>query len=65
MRRPCRAILVTNAFISFSGCAVGPDCQLLTYLAYLVAVGNFTAACAVAGRCAPQKSVGAARGANW
>jgi outer membrane protein TolC len=25
MRRPCRAALVTSAFISFSGCAVGPD----------------------------------------
>src|SRR6266478_723857 len=28
MRRPCRAVLVTSAFISFSGCAVGPDYQL-------------------------------------
>src|SRR5258705_3839095 len=30
MRRPCRAVLVTSAFISFSGCAVGPDYQLPT-----------------------------------
>src|SRR5258707_2065860 len=27
MRRPWRAVLVTSAFISFSGCAVGPDYQ--------------------------------------
>src|SRR5258707_6884881 len=30
MRRRCRAFLVTSAFISFSGCAVGPDYQLPT-----------------------------------
>ncbi len=30
MRRPWRAVLVTSAFISFSGCAVGPDYQLPT-----------------------------------
>ena len=30
MRRPCRAVIVTSAFISFSGCAVGPDYQLPT-----------------------------------
>jgi outer membrane protein TolC len=30
MRRPCHAVLVTSAFISFSGCAVGPDYQLPT-----------------------------------
>src|SRR5258708_33392966 len=30
MRSPCRAVLVTSAFISFSGCAVGPDYQLPT-----------------------------------
>src|SRR5260370_2030810 len=30
MRRQWRAVLVTSAFISFSGCAVGPDYQLPT-----------------------------------
>src|SRR5258708_19111919 len=30
MRRPWRAVLVTSAFISFAGCAVGPDYQLPT-----------------------------------
>jgi hypothetical protein len=30
MRRAWRAVLVTSAFISFSGCAVGPDYQLPT-----------------------------------
>jgi len=28
MRRPCRAVLVASAFISFSGCADGPDYRL-------------------------------------